>query len=132
MVEGLAGQTATPLGRRPSVKGRGPYGPSGFGAGEPVNHGHNATVMQRKTFKAQNFDFGGSSPPCRTNFMAKVTTKKAAQKQKDPLLIEENVYLPDELARIAQAYYEAFLKKGFGTVEAFSLTKQVVDSYLRT
>ena len=59
----------------------------------------------------------------------KVTKSKKATVEE--VLNVGGEYLPDDVAKIFHLYFDAFLKQGFNTEQAFKLTQQLGTFYLR-
>lgn len=59
-----------------------------------------------------------------------MATRKSKKLVAADVLNIDGTHIPTEIAKIARAYYEAFLREGFTTVQAFTLTEAFVQFYL--
>ena len=59
-----------------------------------------------------------------------MATKKSKKIVADDVLNIEGIHIPTEIAQIAKAYYDAFLRVGFNTQQAFTLTQAFIQFYL--
>ena len=59
-----------------------------------------------------------------------MATRKSKKLSADDVLNTDGTYIPTEIAQIARAYYDAFMRVGFTTTQAFTLTQAFVQFYL--
>lgn len=66
----------------------------------------------------------------------KITTPKAPKPLDIRSFVEKaltvnGLFVPNEIAELAYTFYNAFLRKGFSTEQAFVLTQQLMSFFLR-